>query len=246
MKVRIPASLYALDDRRIGKPGPAINMKTLDVPQSGKAGTFVTYQTRYGTVRRGYVVPYDPHTPIQLLRRRAMGQARFLWGTLTDPQRLAWSVAAGGRRTQRRLAKSGRLSGYLLFIKINCNLALVNRPMVFDPPRTPQFGASPVGELLITNDCGLITIKLRVFGKLAHPILVLGTKPRSPGVSYVDHFAILGLLPAPVRGLSDITRLFRARYPDLRAGTRVFIQTVQQIDGWETLPVQVCALVPHA
>ena len=37
--------------------------------------------------------------------------------------------------------------------------------------------------------------------------MVLGTQPRSAGVSYVDHFTILGVFPDPVQGEGDITEL---------------------------------------
>jgi len=221
-------------------------MKILDVPQSGKAGTLVGYQTRYGQIRRRYVVPCDPCTSIQVLRRRAMGRARFLWRTLTDEQRVAWNVAAHNRHTRPHLNKSGPLTGYLLFVKINCNLAAISLPMVLDSPAEPRFEASPVVKLIATNTNGQIALKLSVSRKPANPIILLGTRPRSQGVSYVDHFTILGVLPDPVRGASDITDLFLGKYPTLRAGMRVFIRTVQQVNGWQDLPTQVSAIVPAA
>ncbi|MGO8925329.1 MAG: hypothetical protein ACLQU3_00175 [Limisphaerales bacterium] len=219
-------------------------MKILDVPQSGTIGTMVSYKTRFGQFRRRYVVPRDPQTSLQVARRKAMGRARFLWRTPTDAQRAAWNAAAHGARTQPRLNQSGALTGYLLFVKINCNRALVGQPLVLDPPDAPQFDPNPVRQLLITNRNGEFALKLRVSGKPAQFVVVLGTKPRSAGVSYVDHFTILDVLPEPVRGLSDITDLYVGKYGVLRAGSRVFIRTFQLIDGWEDLPLQVSAIVP--
>jgi hypothetical protein len=221
-------------------------MKILDVPQSGTIGTVVSYKTRYGQFRRRYVVPRDPHTALQVMRRKALGRARFLWRTPTDAQRSAWNAAARGTRTQPRLNQSGVLTGYLLFVKINCNRAILGQPLVLDPPEVPQFGANPVRQLSIANTNGVIALKLRVSGKPAQYIVVLGTKPRSAGVSYVDHFTILGVLPDAVRGMSDITDLYEGRYGVPRAGSRVFIQTFQLIDGWEDLTEQVSAIVPSA
>ena len=37
-------------------------MKILDIPQSGKAGLYVSYKGRNGQVRRSYVVPANPRT----------------------------------------------------------------------------------------------------------------------------------------------------------------------------------------
>jgi hypothetical protein len=85
-----------------------------------------------------------------------------------------------------------------------------------------------------------------VTAKLPQYLVILGTKPRSAGVSYVDHFAILGVVPEPVEGLCDITDLFVAKYGQPRAGTRVFIRTFQLSNGWDRIPQQLSAIVPAA
>jgi len=60
----------------------------------------------------------------------------------------------------------------------------------------------------------------------------------------VDHFTILGLLPDPDRGVSDITDDYVAKYGVPRVGSRIFIETIQQINGWQDLPKRTSALVP--
>jgi hypothetical protein len=217
-------------------------LKELDNPKSGKLGNTITYHTRYGQVTRQLIVPRDPKTPTQLDRRTA--RARFLWRTLTDQQHTAWNSTARGSRTRRRLNQSGPLSGYLLFIKINCNLAAVGLPMVTDPPAVPRFGPSPVGTLTITNSNGVLALKLSVAAQPAQYIVVLGAKPCSAGVTYEDHFTILGLLPDPDQGLGDISELYLAKFPVVPVGSRVFIKTYQLIDGWEDLPRQTSHVVP--
>jgi len=221
-------------------------MKILSVPQSGTQGTTVSYKTRYGQITRQHVVPRDPHTAVQVSRRAAFGRARFLWGRLSEEQRAAWNESASGGRTRRRLNQSGRLSGYLLFMKINCNLAAVGLEMLLDPPEAPKFGPNPVGQLTITNSNGVIAIKLSVSSEPAQSIVVYGSKPRSAGTTFVDHFTILGLLAEPNQGVSEITDIYLAKYPVLHVGSRVFIRTVQQIDGWQDLPRQTSAIVRAA
>jgi hypothetical protein len=44
--------------------------------------------------------------------------------------------------------------------------------------------------------------------------------------------------------VSDITDLYVGKYGVPRAGSRVFIQTLQVIDGWDDLPKQISAIVP--
>ena len=55
---------------------------------------------------------------------------------------------------------------------------------------------------------------------------------------------ILGLLPDPEGGLCDITDLYLAKFSLLPAGKRIFIQTVQQINGWRDLPKTISARIP--
>ena len=116
--------------------------------------------------------------------------------------------------------------------------------MVFDSPAPARFGPNAVRQFLITNADGAIALKLSVAGNTAQCILALGTKPRSAGVSYVDHFTIIGVLAAQSQGVIDITDLYVAKYGAPRPGSRVFIQTMQQINGWQDLPQQVSAIVP--
>ena len=219
-------------------------MKVLDVAKSGKLGNTVSYKSRYGQITRQYVVPRDPHTAAQMDRRAAFGRARFLWGKLTEEQRFGWNNSAEGGRTEPSLNQSGRLSGYLLFVRVNCNLAAIGLPMMQDAPDTPRFGENPVGPLSITNNKCVIALKLKVSRAPAADILVFGSKPLSAGTTYVDHFTLLSLLPSPDRGLSEITDGYLAKYPVVPVGSRVFIRTVQQIDGWQDLPKLTTALVP--
>ena len=221
-------------------------MKELDIPKSGKRGTAVYYRTRYGQISRQYIVPHDPHTAHQMDRRAAFGRARFLWGTLTEEQRLGWARLADGRRTRPRLLQSGRLSGYLLFIQINCNLSAIGLPMVMDPPAAPQFPDNPVGALLATNTNGLVSIQLEVSGTLTRFTIVSASRPRSAGTTFEDHFTIMGVLPDPEQGLSNIRDLYLAKWPVVPVGSRIFIRTVQQIDGWQDVPVETSAIVRAA
>jgi hypothetical protein len=221
-------------------------MKELDIPKCGTRGTAVYYRTPYGQISRQYVVPHDPRTADQVERRAAFGQARFLWRTLRDEQRLAWARAASGRRTRARLGQSSRLSGYLLFVQINCNLAAIGLPMVLDPPAAPRFPANPVGQLFITNNNGSVGFQLSVASTPVQFTIVFGSRPRSAGTTFEDHFTILGLLPEPEQGMSSIGGLYLAKWPVVPVGSRIFIRTVQQINGWEDLPVQTSAIVPPA
>jgi hypothetical protein len=219
-------------------------MKILDIPQSGRCGTTVSVRTRYGQIRRPYAVPRDRRTSAQVRIRSGFGKVVTRWRGLTDEQRAAWARAAVSFRSRTRLNQSGRLSGYLLFIKINSTLVYLGEPIRLTPPERPTFDANPVGVLVATNTGGEVELKLSVPKAPAAPVLVLGTYPRSAGVTFAKHFTILGVLPQAEAGFSSITDLYVARYGVPPAGTRVFIRTRQVLNGWEDVPQQTSAIIP--
>jgi hypothetical protein len=219
-------------------------MKILDIPQSGKFGISVSVQSRFGQFRRALVVPKDPRTNNQVRVRSALGHFSAMWNKLADEQRRLWNDRAGEVRSHPRLGKNGYLSGQQLFVKINCILASIGKPMVTTPPDHPQFPANPVGAFSITNSNGAIALRLSVSGTPAADIILRGAAPCSQGVSFVRDFTILGLLPAASDGASEITDMYVKKYGIPREGSRVFIRTNQEIDGWEDAFKQTSAVVP--
>ena len=244
--VKFPGGLRTNDDRAGGRATLVTNMKILDIPQSGKFGTSVSVRTRYGQVRRPLVIPRDPRTPAQLRVRALLGRVASWWRRLTDEQRQVWTARGRNLQSQPSLGKSGHLSGCQFYSQINFNLAYLDEPQVVLPPERPSFGPNPVGQLIITNTGGLIDLKLSVPSAPARHTLVLGTFPRSAGVSFIRRYFILGLLPDPEAGFSNITRLYVERFGEPPACTRVFILTTQQINGWQDEPKPTAALVPAA
>jgi len=219
-------------------------MKILGIPQSGKIGPMVSYKHNGVQCQREYILPHDPRSALQLARREALERAARLWHTLSPEQYFHWRLAADGLRTHRTLNQSGALAPYNLFSKLNCNLAIIGLPMVVEPPALPCFEDNPVAQFTITNTNGDLALQVAVRGQPTQSIVVWAAQARNPGTNYVDHFTILGVLPAPVLGMSDITALYLAQWGWPPVGSRIFIETVQQCDGWQTLPHRLTALVP--
>jgi hypothetical protein len=178
--------------------------------------------------------------------RALLARIAARWRVLTEEQRALWIAVALEVTSHPRLGQSGSLNGCQLFTKINFNLTIVGAGQVDEPPARPEFGKNPVGALLITSIGARIAINLRVTGVPAQPILALGYRPISAGARFARDFHILGLLPVPVGGVSDITDLYVARFGVPPVGMRLLIRTRQQIDGWDDLPVETTAIVPPA
>ena len=168
-----------------------------------------------------------------------------MWRTLTPEQQATWASDLHDVRSRPRLGQDGSLPPYLVFVKVNATLAAQGLPPVLTRPQPHTFTANPVGELVTTNTAGEVELKLSVPTTPATDILVFAAAPCSAGVSFVNHYVMLGRLPAAEGGYSHITKLYVDRYGEPPAGTRVFIRTRQMRDGWVDFPTQTDAIVPQ-
>ena len=215
-------------------------------PQSGRVGSVVYVNGRYGQIVRQYVTPRNPKTPLQQANRSHFGAVSSGWRALDPAQRIAWCIAAADSYTVSRTGRRVALNGYNYFIRVNAARAHLGLSQFDLPPTVPSFSPNPVAELAIANTGGAITVKLRVPSQPGQITLVQGAAPVSAGIRCVQHFPLLGLLPAPVDGWSDITALYVARYGAPMVGSAVFIRTCQHTDGWTDLPKVASAFVPAA
>jgi hypothetical protein len=220
--------------------------KMLSPPQSGRVGSVVYVNGRYGQIVRQYVTPRNPKSPAQQKNRSDFGNVSSRWRALDPAKRIAWCIAAADSYTTSRTGRRVALNGYSYFVRVNAARAHLGLSQFDLPPTVPSFSPNPVAELAIANTGGTITVKLRVPSQPGQTTLVQGAAPVSAGVRCVQHFPLLGLLPAPVDGWSDITALYVARYGEPIVGTAVFIRTCQHIDGWTDLPKVASAFVPAA
>jgi hypothetical protein len=164
--------------------------------------------------------------------------------TLTAEQLDRWILAGAQVMSDPRLGQNGPLSGQQLYTSSNSVRSRVNLPETLEPPARVAFGPSAVGELVAENTEAGVRLRLRITGKLNEDVMVFGQEPCSSGRRKRRNVAYLGLLPPPVDGMSDITYLYRARYGEPRPGTRVFIVTCQQKNGWKAIDRETSALVP--
>jgi len=220
--------------------------KIISPPQSGRVGNVVFCQTRFGQVVRKYSVPRNPRSPDQTRNRRGFAQVSRRWRALTAEQRIAWCLAAADSYTTSRAGRRVALNGYNYFIRVNASRVHLGLSQFDLPPAVPSFSPNPCAELSVTHTGGTTTLKLRVPSQPGQTTLVQGAAPVSAGVRCVQHYPLLGLLPAPVDGWSDITALYVARYGVPTVGTAVFIRTCQHVDGWTDLPKVASAFVPAA
>ena len=163
---------------------------------------------------------------------------------LGEEQRQRWILAAAQVMSDPRLGQNGPLTGQQFYTSINSVRSRVNLPETLEPPARVAFGPSVVGELVAENTEAGVRLRVRITGELNEDVMVFGQEPCSAGRSKRRNVAYLGLLPPPVGGWSDITYLYQARFGEPRPGTRVFIVTCQQKNGWKGFDRETSALVP--
>jgi hypothetical protein len=95
-----------------------------------------------------------------------------------------------------------------------------------------------------TNDENGVRLFLELASLPTEDIMVFGQAPCSAGRSKRRNVSYLGLLPPKQDGRSEITDLYKAKFGEPPPGTKVFIVTCQQKNGWKGLDHESSEIVP--
>jgi len=219
-------------------------MKLKNISLMQKDPSTVVFTGRYGPVGRCHVIPANPRTKRQSEVRRNLAEQARRFGELTDAQREAWHAAAATYRSHPRQGQSGPLTGLHLFVRVNCKLALFGLAPLDTPPPPPVFPELAPQELVITNTAGVIAVKLVCPADPGNNTVLRASRPQSAGVGICREFRIIGMCPAPVAGLADITALYTACFGPPPVGRRIFLRASTMVSGFESLPREFRAQVP--
>ncbi len=221
-------------------------MKILDTPRSGKCGQTVAFQSRYGLCLRQHVPQKASLTPARQHSCAIFGGNSRKWSArLSEEQRNRWTLAGAQVLSHPRLAQKGALTGQQFWQAISSVRAIVGLPETLEVPPRPVFAQSNVGRLVIENGEDGARLYLVVSGELNEDVMVFGQEPCSCGRYKRRNVSYLGLLPPPIGGLSEITRLYRAKFGEPRPGQKIFIVTCQEKEGWKGLDLETGATVPE-
>ena len=173
-------------------------------------------------------------TTAQRRSQQGLTQCSQAWNDLvTDDQRIAWRRLAESLTRRARKGHLYRLRGHQVFRAINMVLMLLDRPPRTEPPPLPTFGVNPRITLQIKITSKGPALKLRLSGTPTTDIMVFASPPYKAGRTYCGDYRFIGLLPAPVKGWSEITRLYIKKFGKPPPNSRVFIRTWPVVDGWE-------------
>ena len=221
-------------------------MKVLTIPSSGKLGQAVFFRSNFGNCARQYVVPANSKTPAQMRMRGILGRNSQAWGPrLSQPQRDRWNLAASQVMSHPRCAQNGPLTGEQFFTGMNSVLGCVGLPLLWEPPARVIFQLSPVRGLVASNDENGVRLFLELASAPTEDIMVFGQAPCSAGRSKRRNVSYLGLLRPGQDGRSEITDLYKAKFGEPPPGTKVFIVTCQQKNGWKGFDHESSEIVPE-
>jgi hypothetical protein len=221
-------------------------MKILDTPRSGKCGQTVAFQSRFGLCLRQHVPQKAGLTPARQHSCAIFGGNSRKWSAkLNDEQHDRWTLAGAQVMSHPRLAQKGPLTGQQFWQAISTVRAIVGLPETLEVPARPVFSRSNVGRLVIESGADGARLYLVVSGELNEDVMVFGQEPCSRGRYKRRNVSYLGLLPPPVGGLSEITRLYKAKFGEPRPGQKIFIVTCQEKDGWKGFDLETSATVPE-
>ncbi len=218
--------------------------KVIKEPTTGKLGLTVFFPGRTGLIQRSWVVPANPRTGDQLLVRSNLTSVAKGWGLLTEAQRLAWIAAAEQYSTNPSLGQSGRLTGSQLYTKINAALLAIGGTVVTAPPVAPTFTPLPIDALEITNEAGVIALKLHTTASPPDGTMLRAGRPQSPGTYRPANLRLLGTLGSPVASYITFTSQDTVKSGVPAVGQKIFVSCNANIDGWEGPPVVLSAIVP--
>ena len=221
-------------------------MKILDTPRSGKCGLTVAFQSRFGLCLRQHVPQKAALTPARQHVCAVFGNNSRKWSAkLSEEQRDRWILAGAQVMSHPRLAQKGPLTGQQFWQAISTVGPSWASRKPWRSPLARCFLRVTWGRLVIENGADGVRLYLAVSGELNEDIMVFGQEPCSRGRYKRRNVSYLGLLPPPIGGRSEITRLYKAKFGEPRPGQKVFLVTCQEKDGWKGLDQETSATVPE-
>lgn len=161
-------------------PGPMVGLL------SGKQGNTVATHSRYGAALRNRVIPVNPRTYLQSLRRGLFGGLSQAWRALTDSQQTGWKSLAESLPTVNSLGESIILAGNAMYQKINNIRTICGLAIASDPVSLLDAVPYMTSATLVASVAGGLDVTYTANNGAADNFFIVeATAPYSPGIGYV-------------------------------------------------------------
>lgn len=219
-----------------------INMKFLDVPQSGSEAGTTSSRNRFGQYRRTRAIPVNPNSTFQGVVRARMSANAAAWRALTGAQRAGWNDLGLSMSRNDSLGQSYTLTGFMAFCSVNNNKAAAGDASVTDAPvlSTP----SALLTMTITLSSVAFSIAYTPTPLPANTKLFVFVSPqRSAGRAFEADYRLLQVSAAAAASPANALAAYTARFGVPVTGNRVFISLVTYFGGFESGPLLGSAVV---
>lgn len=195
----------------------------------GSAGAIVYSKNRSGAYIRQKVSPVQPRTARQTLVRQLFSALAIYWGQSLDvAERAAWTALAATNPVTDVFGNSQILTGLQLFMRVNRNRQQLALAVLDAAPANQD--VTPLSALSMTAVSATQVISVTHAPSpipATHYLLVFGSPPLSPGVSFFK--PLLKALSAVGPGVAspfDVSSAWIALYGAFSAGQRIGIKAV--------------------
>ena len=218
----------------------------------GKLGGQVASKNRSGAYVRTKVTPVNPNTTYQSAVRQRLASLSKEWGSLTEPQRLAWNAAANSGQWNKNdiFGDARRPTGKNLFTGINLVSLETTNTLLLQVPKKADFSQFTVNEPVISIANGIeLDVDVAETPTLGTRWQIEATVSVSPGRYYLKNlYRNLNATNVVAQGntIIDPTATYEFRFGELQPedeGKRIGIRMRQVLDGQVTPWINVSAIV---
>lgn len=204
-----------------------ITFSNLVLDARNKIGGTIFQKNHWGILARNFVKGVVRQNEFTQPNRSSFSRFSYLWETLTEAQRLAWTNAAPDYSRVDSMGNLYYLTGSTLFQSLNLNLTLINQPIILAPPvaNVPPvvFAASIVWNsgtqhLSIVFPVGYIDPTLTY--------IINCSRELSPGIFYKpSEFRFIILINPSAAASYDITSEYFSRFSDAFLNKKVLMRS---------------------
>lgn len=213
----------------------------------GKLGGHVMSKSRSGATVRTKVSPSNAQTSAQTVVRNRLSAFAQDWRGLTAVQRAAWNSAVDGFKSTNIFGDIISPSGMNLYVKLNCNLAIVGVSAIAVPP-LPTGVSEPTSATLTADDSDqTLSVAIAPDPVPAGTAFVFeATAPMSAGISnYKGKFRFIQYADAADTSPVALTTAYLAKYGAIAEGQKIAVRVyaVNKVTGEVSIPIVTDSLV---
>lgn len=213
-----------------------VDMKILDVPQSGSVAGVTSSRNRFGQYRRTRAQPTNPSTAFQATVRARMQQNADGWKALTATQREGWGALGAQYVRYDALGQAYDLTGFNCYVSVNNNNlaagnAVVSDAPLFAPP-APIVTVTPT----ITSASFSVAWTVTPLGA-GERIFIFASPMRSAGKTYESDYRLISVSAAAAASPLNVLAAYQARFGSPVTGSRIFTSVARYLNGFLSQPI---------